>query len=198
MRKVFFSFDWNNVWRVNQVRNSWVAKGNYQNAGFMDKAEIEKIKLQTDEKIKKWINAQIQGTSVTCVLIGENTHKSKWVQYEIEQSIEKGNGILAIYIHSIKNANGKGSRRGKNPLSIYTEKKTTSEKVGDALVAGGGFGLLARLIFPPVAIATAVVAGAYQLAKDDDETYASYFWKDDNGRKNLGDWIEKSAQDMGK
>ncbi len=128
MRKVFFSFDWDNIWRVNQVRNSWVAKGSYQNAGFADKAEIEKIKLQTDVEIKKWINSQMHGTSVTCVLIGENTYKSKWVKYEIDQSIKKGNGILAVYIHSIKNANGKGSKRGKNPLSIYTEKKQPQKK----------------------------------------------------------------------
>jgi hypothetical protein len=32
MRKVFFSFAWEDIWQVNQVRNSWVTKGSYQNA----------------------------------------------------------------------------------------------------------------------------------------------------------------------
>lgn len=198
MRKVFFSFDWDDVWRVNQVRNSWVAKGGYQSAGFMDKAEIEKLELQTNKKIKNWIDGQMHGTSVTCVLIGEKTSHSKWVLYEIDQSIEKGNGILGVYIHSIKNQNREKSKRGKNPLSQYTEKTSTPKKIGNAVVAGGSFGLLAKLIFPPAAVATTAAAGFYHLTKDDDETYASYFWIDDNGRENLGDWIELAAQKVGK
>ncbi len=39
----------------------------------------------------------MDGTSVTCVLIGSQTANSRWVKYEIEQSIEKGNGLLGIY-----------------------------------------------------------------------------------------------------
>ncbi|MBA5249593.1 hypothetical protein MNB_SUP05-SYMBIONT-4-728 [hydrothermal vent metagenome] len=199
MRRVFFSFDWDNdVWRVNQVRNSWVAKGSYQSAGFEDKAKIERLKLQTDQKIKQWIDKQIHNTSVTCVLIGNQTSNSKWVQYEIEKSIDKGNGILGIYIHSIKDQKRETSRRGKNPLSVYTQPTSGSKKIGNAVVAGGGFGLLARLIFPPAAVVIAVAAGAYQLTKDDDEVYNSYFWIDDNGRENLGDWIELAAQQVGR
>ena len=44
MRHVFFSFDWDDVWRVNQVRHSWVAKGSYTEADFVDSAEIETLK----------------------------------------------------------------------------------------------------------------------------------------------------------
>ena len=32
MKHVFFSFDWDDVWRVNQVWHSWVAKGSYPNS----------------------------------------------------------------------------------------------------------------------------------------------------------------------
>ncbi|KAF3984288.1 MAG: hypothetical protein HFP81_02880 [Methylococcales symbiont of Hymedesmia sp. n. MRB-2018] len=53
MRKVFFSFAWEDIWQVNQVRNSWVTKGSYQNAGFADTAEIEKLKLHTGKAITK-------------------------------------------------------------------------------------------------------------------------------------------------
>ena len=102
MRHVFFSFDWDDVWRVNQVRNSWVAKGNYTAAGFVDSAEIETLKRDTDLAIKRWIGKQMNGTSVTCVLIGSQTANSRWVKYEIEKSIEKGNGLLGVYIHNVK------------------------------------------------------------------------------------------------
>lgn len=116
MRKVFFSFDWDDVWRVNQVRNSWVTKGNYTSAGFVDSVTIEKVKRKTDKAIKNWIDQQLQGTSVTCVLIGEDTSNSKWVKYEMQKSFKKGNGLLGIYIHNVKDQNGKTTQKGEDPF----------------------------------------------------------------------------------
>ncbi len=62
MRHVFFSFDWDDVWRVNQVRHSWVAKGSYTAGGFVDSAQIETLKRNTDHAIKRWIGKQINFT----------------------------------------------------------------------------------------------------------------------------------------
>ena len=117
MRRVFFSFDWDDVWRVNQVRNSWVAKGSYTAAGFVDSAEIETLKRNTSTAIKRWIDDQMHGTSVTCVLIGQQTADSRWVRYEIEQSIEKQNGLIGIFIHNVKDMYGYTSRKGVDPFS---------------------------------------------------------------------------------
>ena len=118
MRYVFFSFDWDDVWRVNQVRHSWVAKGSYTAAGFVDSAQIETLQRNTDLAIKRWIGKQIDGTSVTCVLIGSQTANSRWVKYEIEQSIEKGNGLLGVYIHNVKDRHGYISTKGVSPFRI--------------------------------------------------------------------------------
>ena len=117
MRKVFFSFDWDDVWQVNQVRNSWVTKGNYTSAGFVDSAEIEQLKRSTDRAIKNWIAQQLQGTSVTCVLIGENTSNSRWVNYEIQKSIGKVNGLVGICIHKIKDRFGNIAAKGASPFA---------------------------------------------------------------------------------
>lgn len=117
MRRVFFSFDWDDVWRANQVRNSWIAKGSYTAAGFVDSAEIETLKRNTGAAIKRWIDDQMHGTSVTCVLIGQQTADSRWVRYEIEQSIEKQNGLIGIYIHNVKDRYGYTSPKGVNPFS---------------------------------------------------------------------------------
>ena len=65
-RRVFFSFHYEkDIWRAFIVRNSWVTKGNFESAGFIDAVEFEKIKRQGDESIKRWINEQLEGTSVT-------------------------------------------------------------------------------------------------------------------------------------
>ncbi|MCM8769481.1 MAG: TIR domain-containing protein, partial [Candidatus Omnitrophica bacterium] len=54
------------VWRANVVRNSWVAKPDREEAGFIDAAEFEKLQRQGNEGVKRWINSQIDGTSVAC------------------------------------------------------------------------------------------------------------------------------------
>lgn len=118
MRRVFFSFDWDDVWKANQVRNSWVTKGNFESAGFVDEADIEKIKRATDDAIKSWIDRQLDGTSVTCVLIGSQTSNSRWVNYEIQESIKKVNGLLGVYIHNIRNENSlRSTIKGESPFS---------------------------------------------------------------------------------
>ena len=161
MRHVFFSFDWDDVWRVNQVRHSWVAKGSYTAAGFVDSAQIETLKRNTDLAIKNWIGKQIDGTSVTCVLIGSQTAYSKWVKYEIEQSIEKGNGLIGVCIHNVKDVKGQPSSKGIDPFSIppFNFKPSTN------------------MVYP---------------------CCSYYDWVDNNGRANLGNWIETAAQQAGR
>ena len=99
-RKVFFSFKYEDVSRAMVVRNSWVTQGK-ESAGFIDKADFEAVKKKGDQAIKNWIDKQLEGTSVTVVLVGKKTCSSKWVKYEIEQSIKRGNGLLGIDISKI-------------------------------------------------------------------------------------------------
>ena len=110
-RRVFFSFKYkNDVSRSMIVRKSWVTQGR-EAAGFVDAAEFEKIKKQGEAAIKKWIDGQLKGTSVTVVLVGKDTCSSKYVKYEIERSIEIGNGLLGIDISKIKDLNGDTTKR---------------------------------------------------------------------------------------
>lgn len=110
-RRVFFSYKYKqDVSRAMVVRKSWVTQER-EAAGFIDAADFEKIKEQGDPAIKNWINKQLEGTSVTVVLVGEKTCDSRWVKYEIEKSEEKGNGLLGIDISKIKDLQGNRSER---------------------------------------------------------------------------------------
>ena len=109
-RRVFFSFKYEDVSRAMVVRNSWVTQGKVA-AGFIDKADFEAVKKQGDAAIKRWIDNQLEGTSVTVVLVGEKTCSSRWVKYEIDKSIERGNGLLGIDISKIKDLKGNTSER---------------------------------------------------------------------------------------
>jgi len=114
-RRVFFSFHYkNDVWRANIVRNSWVTKENKEVAGFIDAADFEEVQKGGDRAIKKWIEEQLKGTSITIVLIGSETHSREYVHHELQHSYLKGNRILGIYIHQLKDKNGNTSTKGSN------------------------------------------------------------------------------------
>src|SRR5882672_10864622 len=95
-RKVFFSFHYQrDLWRVNVVRNSGVIEG-ISAAGFHDESLWEDAKKKGEAAVKKLINNGLEGTTVTVVLIGAETAGRKYVSYEIEKSVARGNGILGV------------------------------------------------------------------------------------------------------
>lgn len=94
-RRVFFSFHYEkDAWKVGQIRNSGIVRSEDQ-PPYYDAAQWEEAK-QRAGGIKAWIDAQLRGTSVTVVLIGEETASRQWVQYEIQQSHSAGKGMLGI------------------------------------------------------------------------------------------------------
>ena len=122
-RRVFFSFHYkNDVWRANQVRNSWVTQSK-EAAGFIDSAEFEKIKKKGDAAVEKWIDKQLNNTSVTVILIGSETCDRKYVKYEAKASYKKGNGIIGVYIHQLKNKDGKKSKKGSTTFGVLGKDK---------------------------------------------------------------------------
>ena len=123
-RRVFFAFHYErDIWRASQVRNSWVTKPDREAAGFWDAADWEKVKKQGDEAIKRWIDKQMEGTSVTVVLIGAETSTRKWVRYEIKKSHKEGKGMLGVYIHNIKDKDGSTDTKGKNQFGEIDKDK---------------------------------------------------------------------------
>ena len=99
-RKVFFSFHYDDVLKTNVVRNSDIVTRQYTGAArFYDKSLWEETKKQGNLAIKRLINKGLDGSSVTCVLVGQNTWSRPWVRYELLKSFERGNGILAVNIH---------------------------------------------------------------------------------------------------
>lgn len=130
VRKVFFSFHYGrDAVRAGQVRNSNVVKDrSIDTSDFIDSAKWEEIKRGGDVAIKKWIENQLNGTSVTVVLIGAKTSERKWVKYEIDESLKKRNGLLGIYIHKCPLFNGSTDTKGKNPFdNLYFNKSGVKE-----------------------------------------------------------------------
>lgn len=115
-RHTFFSFHYErDAWRASQVRNSNIipCEDEY---GFVDSADWEEIKRKGNAAIEAWIAEQLEHTSVTAVLIGAETADREWVRHEIIESWNRGNGLVGIWIHNIKDQDGRTDTMGRNPF----------------------------------------------------------------------------------
>ena len=141
-RRVFFSFHYQrDVWRANVVRNSGVVIGSAA-AGFHDASLWEEAKKKGDAAIKKLIDGALENTSVTAVLIGAKTAGRKYINYEIDKSIERGNGIFGIHIHNIKDSDSKTDTKGEQLLVLTGSQapgsQTDLEEHGPEFVTWAG------------------------------------------------------------
>lgn len=118
-RRTFFSFHCvPDVWRAWNVRNCWVVRPQDEiDTGFFDSSVFESKQRQGDDTLKAFLREGVENTSVTCVLAGAETWTRRWVRYEIARSIVKGNGLLTVYIHGVKNSNSQVAQKGADPLS---------------------------------------------------------------------------------
>lgn len=115
MKKVFFSFHYKlDNWRVNQIRNMGVVEGQK----ICNPNNWEKVKRQGEQSIKNWIDRQMKECDCVIVLIGEKTHTRKWVKYEVKRAKELGILVFGIFIHNLKNSEGKTTRKGQNVFNI--------------------------------------------------------------------------------
>jgi hypothetical protein len=170
-RRAFFSFHYQrDIWRVNQVRNSWVVRPSEQEAVWYDASLWEEAKKKGKLALMKLIDNGLRNTSVTVVLIGAETHQREWVNYEIQESHKRGNGLLGIYIHNLKNMSGLTDSKGKNPFdNFYIEEKQRLSLLSD----------INRQVYF-------------------SELYPTYDWKINDGYNNIGSWIEAAAKKAGR
>ena len=67
---------------------------------------------------------------MTAVLIGSQTYARRWVHYEVMKSIERGNGLLAIHINSVRDKSGQTKVAGPNPLDYLGIEVSTDGATG--------------------------------------------------------------------
>lgn len=145
-RTVFFSFHYQrDIWRVNQIRSIPNVIGNAA-AGFKDASLWEETKKKGDAAIKALIDKALEGTSVTVVFVGNQTAGRKFINYEIDKSIERGNGLIAVQIHHLKDKDGSTDLPGAIPSKItakgykaykYVDHESLARWIEEAAKAAG-------------------------------------------------------------
>jgi len=144
-RRVFFSFHYKYVWKVNQIRSMTNVIGTAA-AGFQDASLWEEAKKKGDKTVKAMIDKALQNTSVTVVCVTYGTTNRKYINYEIDQSLARGNGLVAVQIHHLKDQNGKTGSPGAIPPQIdangfkaykYTTKESLARWIEEAAKIAG-------------------------------------------------------------
>ncbi len=116
-RRAFYSFHYiPDSWRASQVRNMGVVDGNKPASDN----DWETITKAGDAAIQKWIDGQLSEKSVAIVLIGANTAGRKWIKYEIKKAWGDNKGVFGIYVHNLKDNDGRQSSKGRNPFDDFT------------------------------------------------------------------------------
>jgi len=143
-RRVFFSFRYKHVYRVNQIRLIPNITG-VASAGFADASLWESVK-NSETTIKRRIDEALKNTSVTVVCITYGISQRKWINYEIDKSLARGNGLLGIQLHGVVDRAYPDDRIGKAPSQIeanefkiynYTDHKALARHIEEAAKIAG-------------------------------------------------------------
>lgn len=188
-KRVYFAFHYEDVadLRANVVRNHNFTKG-AEAAGYYDSSIWEESKKKGDVALKKMINSELEGTSVTAVLIGSQTYARRWVRYEIMKSVERGNKLLGIHINSIKGKDQKTKQLGPNPLAYLGLEISANGKRGQPTVWDGQQWVYYSDLDPFDILEQPVAKRGqhYQLS----HWFKTYDWVVNDGYNNFATWIE--------
>lgn len=94
-RHVFISFASEDMDQVNLLRGQ--AKNENVDLAFDDHSVKEAFDSENVDYIKRNIREKIDRCSVTLVYLSENAAQSIWVNWEIEESLKRGKGVIGVY-----------------------------------------------------------------------------------------------------
>jgi hypothetical protein len=213
-RKAFFSFHYDDIMRVNVVRNVWkiAHPDNALMRSFYDSSLWESRKLEGDEAVKRLIREGVEYTSAVCVLIGTETWSRRWVRYEIARAIIDGRGLLGVHLNSIRHHQTKTPHtRGLNPLEFMAvgkvqesvleparyfpfEKQAFPNGVGGYRWVWNRYGDYTSSVVPPAWLSDPAAGYVTPLSQN----ASIYDYIADNGHQNIGGWIDGAAQSAGR
>lgn len=101
-KRVFLSFKAEDKQQVQGLR--LMAANDKFDIEFFDESVRAPIDSANRDYIRRKIREKINRTSVTVCLIGPDTHTSNWVEWELEESFDKGNTVIAMALKGVDRA----------------------------------------------------------------------------------------------
>jgi len=109
-KNVFLSFAYEDIDEVNLLRGQ--AKNERSELEFNDWSVREPFDSERADYLRQRIGERISQSSVTVVYLSNSTAASRWVDWEIEESIRRGKMVVGVHKgdaapHAVPNAIGK-------------------------------------------------------------------------------------------
>jgi MTH538 TIR-like domain (DUF1863). len=97
-KKIFISYDYDNDKHYRRLLSAWDANMNFDFE--FDDHSTPYINSEDAGRIKAAISRRMAGADCLLVIVGEETSKSAWVQWEIEKAKELGLSLVGVKIAS--------------------------------------------------------------------------------------------------
>lgn len=91
---LFISHAWHRDEHYNKIVE-WINSSSLSWKNF-SVPEHDPLDANNDSKLKELLSNQIRGSSAVTILSGMYTTYSKWIDYEINQSVEMGKTIIGV------------------------------------------------------------------------------------------------------
>jgi len=119
---IFISFVSEDLGEVNMLRGQ--AKNENSDIEFNDWSLREPFDSEKADYIKRGIRERIRQCSVTVVYVSDKTADSRWVEWEISESVAMGKGVVAMHKGSTPPARlPKAITANKVPVVPWTQKE---------------------------------------------------------------------------
>lgn len=191
-KRVYFAFHYQDVidFRANVVRNHWMTKPDREAAGFFDGSLWESAKKTSTIAVKRIINGGLDGTSVTCILIGSQTYARPWVRYELLKSFKKGNRMFGVHVNSVSAKDRQTKLLGPNPFAyVGVTYSASGETVTLHEYGNGAWNEYAEVddgsSYRVSAVPQQYRGNGYNLT----HWYPVYDWVTNDGFNNFSNWV---------
>lgn len=197
-RRVFFSFHYKpDVQRSEVVKKSQFLRGK-ELAGFFDSSAMEEAQRKDPDALRRFLTREMEGSSVVCVLIGQETASRQWVRFEILQGLVDARGVVGVRVHTIADFNRNVAQAGPNPFdvlgvyckdgNVYVVERSTDGTKWQYTTDFGKTPLEHWPYTPQLP-----PEGTWPLSK----FFKVHQWAND-GHSNIGDWVEAAATQAGR
>lgn len=120
-KNIFISYDYDNDKNYKNLLKAWDANGTFD-FSFHDHSADVSIKSTNAAAIKRAISAKINNATYFLCLVGEDTHTSDWVKWEIDKAVELKKKIVAVKIKSTNTTPSELNDVGASWAMSFTEE----------------------------------------------------------------------------
>jgi hypothetical protein len=105
-------------YRTKKIYNDLRERKEFQLRGFFPPQIWQTATTKGERALEELIAGELLKSAVTVVLIGYQTAKQKYVLQTLTESYRRRKGMLGIYIHRIKDQEGRIDYKGRNPFDF--------------------------------------------------------------------------------